>query len=123
MSKLKKDAARFKRRRNRSKTLYKTADSRHRLCVYRSNQNIEAQIIDDIKGVTIVSASTIDKELKTKIKNTDTKTEKSKLVGKILAERAKDKKIKKVVFDRNGFSYQGRIKALAEAAREGGLSF
>ena len=74
MSKLKKDAARFKRRRNRSKTLYKTADSRHRLCVYRSNQNIEAQIIDDIKGVTIVSASTIDKELKTKIKNTDTKT-------------------------------------------------
>ena len=123
MSKLKKDAARFKRRRNRSKTLYKTADSRHRLCVYRSNQNIEAQIIDDIKGVTIVSASTIDKELKTKIKNTDTKTEKSKLVGKILAERAVGKKIKKVVFDRNGFSYQGRIKALAEAAREGGLSF
>ncbi len=123
MSKLKKDAARFERRRNRSKTLYKTADSRHRLCVYRSNQNIEAQIIDDLKGVTIVSASTIDKELKTKIKNTDTKTEKSKLVGKILAERAVGKKIKKVVFDRNGFSYQGRIKALAEAAREGGLSF
>jgi large subunit ribosomal protein L18 len=123
MSKLKKDVARFERRRNRSKTLYKTADSRHRLCVYRSNQNIEAQIIDDIKGVTIVSASTIDKELKTKIKNTDTKTEKSKLVGKILAERAVGKKIKKVVFDRNGFSYQGRIKALAEAAREGGLSF
>jgi large subunit ribosomal protein L18 len=123
MSKLKKDAARFERRRNRSKTLYKTADSRHRLCVYRSNKNIEAQIIDDIKGVTIVSASTIDKELKTKIKNTDTKTEKSKLVGKILAERAVGKKIKKVVFDRNGFSYQGRIKALAEAAREGGLSF
>ena len=123
MSKLKKDAARFERRRNRSKTLYKTVDSRHRLCVYRSNQNIEAQIIDDINGVTIVSASTVDKELKTKIRNTDTKTEKSKLVGKILAERAKDKKIKKVVFDRNGFSYQGRIKALAEAAREGGLSF
>ncbi len=123
MSKLKKDAARFERRRNRSKTLYKTADSRHRLCVYRSNQNIEAQIIDDIKGVTIVSASTIDKELKTKIKNTDTKTDKSKLVGKLLAERAVGKKIKKVVFDRNGFSYQGRIKALAEAAREGGLSF
>ncbi len=123
MSKLKKDAARFERRRNRSKTLYKTADSRHRLCVYRSNQNIEAQIIDDIKGVTIVSASTIDKELKTKIKNTDTKTDKSKLVGKLLAERAIENKIKKVVFDRNGFSYQGRIKALAEAAREGGLSF
>ena len=123
MSKIKKNAARFERRRNRSKTLYKTANSRPRLCVYRSNQNIEAQIIDDINGVTMVSASTVDKELKTKINNTDSKTKKSKLVGKLLAERAKGKKIKQVVFDRNGFSYQGRIKALAEAAREGGLSF
>ena len=123
MSKLRKKAARFERRRNRSKTLYKTANDRHRLCVYRSNQNIEAQIIDDIKGVTIVSASTIDKELKVKIKKADTKTEQGKLVGKVLAERAINKKIKKVVFDRNGFSYQGRVKALAEAAREGGLSF
>lgn len=123
MSKLRKIAARFERRRNRSKTLYKTANDRFRLCVYRSNKNIEAQIIDDIKGITIVSASTVDKELKAKIKIAETKTEQGKLVGKILAERALNKKIKKVVFDRNGFSYQGRVKALAEAAREGGLSF
>ncbi len=123
MSKLRKIAARFERRRNRSKTLYKTANGRLRLCVYRSNKNIEAQIIDDIKGITIVSASTIDKKLKAKIKTAETKTEQGKLVGALLAERALNKKIKKVVFDRNGFSYQGRVKALAEAAREGGLSF
>jgi large subunit ribosomal protein L18 len=123
MSKSRKIAARFERRRNRSKTLYKIANGRLRLCVYRSNKNIEAQIIDDLKGITIVSASTIDKELKAKIKKSETKTEQGKLVGKILAERAINKKIKKVVFDRNGFSYQGRVKALAEAAREGGLSF
>ncbi len=123
MSKLRKKVARFERRRNRSKTLYKTVSDRPRLCVYRSNKNIEAQIIDDIKGITITSASTIDKELKAKIKKAETKTEQGKLVGKILAERAINKKIKKVVFDRNGFSYQGRVKALAEAAREGGLSF
>ncbi len=123
MSKSRKIAARFERRRNRSKALYKIANDRLRLCVYRSNKNIEAQIIDDLKGITIVSASTIDKELKAKIIKAETKTEQGKLVGKILAERAVNKKIKKVVFDRNGFSYQGRVKALAEAAREGGLSF
>ncbi len=123
MSKMRKKEARFERRRNRSKTLYKKASDRLRLCVYRSNKNIDAQIIDDIKGITIVSASTVDKELKAKIKKARTKTEQGKLVGKILAERAINKKIKEVVFDRNGFSYQGRVKALAEAAREGGLSF
>ncbi len=123
MSKLRKKVARFERRRNRSKSQYKTVSDRHRLCVYRSNKNIEAQIIDDIKGITIVSASTADKELKAKIKKAGTKTEQSKFVGAILAERAINKTIKEVVFDRNGFSYQGRVKALAEAAREGGLSF
>ena len=123
MSKLTKKVARFERRRNRSKSLYKTSGDRLRLCVYRSNKNIEAQIIDDAKGVTLASASTIDKAIKSKTTNVVSKTEKSKLVGKILAERAIKKKIKLVVFDRNGFSYQGRVKALAEAAREGGLSF
>ena len=121
MSKLRKKVARFERRRNRSKSLYKTSGDRHRLCVYRSNKNIEAQIIDDTKGVTIVSASTVDKVFKAE--KDVSKTEQSKLVGKTLAERALKKKIKLVVFDRNGFSYQGRVKALAEAAREGGLSF
>ena len=123
MSKLKKKIARFERRRNRSKTLYKSDNGRLRLCVFRSNKNIEAQIIDDMKGITVVSASTSDKEIKSKIKKDDTKTVQWKLVGSILAERAKSKKIKSVMFDRNGFSYHGRIKALAEAAREGGLSF
>ncbi len=123
MSKLRKKVARFERRRNRSKSLYKTASNRLRLCVYRSNKNIEAQIIDDTKGITIVSASTVDKEIKAKLTDNVTKTEQSKLVGKVLAERALKKKIKQVVFDRNGFNYHGRVKALAEAAREGGLSF
>ena len=123
MSKLTKKVARFERRRNRSKSLYKTSSGRLRLCVYRSNKNIEAQIIDDTKGVTVASASTIDKAIKSNTTNAVSKTEQSKLVGKTLAERAIKKKIKLVVFDRNGFSYQGRVKALAEAAREGGLSF
>jgi large subunit ribosomal protein L18 len=123
MSKLTKKVARFERRRNRSKSLYKTSGDRLRLCVYRSNKNIEAQIIDDAKGVTLASASTIDKAIKPKTTDAVSKTEQSKIVGKILAERAIKKKIKLVVFDRNGFSYQGRVKALAEAAREGGLSF
>ena len=123
MSKSRKKVARFERRRNRSKSLYKTTSDRLRLCVYRSNKNIEVQIIDDTKGVTVASASTVDKAIKSKIINTLSKTEQSKLVGKTLAERAKRKKVKLVVFDRNGFSYQGRVKALAEAAREGGLSF
>ena len=123
MSKLTKKVARFERRRNRSKSLYKTSGDRLRLCVYRSNKNIEAQIIDDAKSVTLASASTIDKAIKSKTTDALSKTEQSKLVGKALAERAIKKKIKLVVFDRNGFSYQGRVKALAEAAREGGLSF
>ncbi len=123
MSKIKKIEARFNRRRNRSKSLYKATSDRPRLCVYRSNQNIEVQIIDDTKGITIVSASTIDKEIKAKLSNKLTKTEQSKLVGKTLAERALKNKVKQVVFDRNGFNYHGRVKALAEAAREGGLSF
>ncbi len=123
MSKLTKKVARFERRRNRSKSLYKTSGDRLRLCVYRSNKNIEAQIIDDTKGVTVASASTVDKAIKPKTTDAVSKTQQSKLVGKTLAERAIKKKIKLVVFDRNGFSYQGRVKALAEAAREGGLSF
>lgn len=123
MSKLRKKVARFERRRNRSKRHFNMASDRPRLCVYRSNKNIEAQIIDDVKGVTLVSASTVDKELRANVKKADSKIKQSQLVGKTLAERALKKKISKVIFDRNGFSYHGRIKHLAEAAREGGLSF
>ena len=92
---------------------------RPRLSVYRSNTNIYAQIIDDVAGNTLVSASTLDKEVKVKHAN----KEAAKEVGALIAKRAADKKIKSVVFDRGGYIYHGVIKELAEAAREGGLSF
>lgn len=96
-----------------------TAD-RPRLNVFRSNANITAQIIDDEKGVTLVSASTLEKELK--ITNGGN-VEAAKLIGAEIAKRAKKAKITKVVFDRGGYLYHGRVKALAEAARENGLEF
>ena len=91
-----------------------------RLNVFRSNSNIFAQIIDDTKGETLVSASSIDKELK--LENGGN-VEAAVKVGKLLAERAKKAKITNVVFDRGGYLYHGRVKALAEAARENGLNF
>jgi len=91
-----------------------------RLNVFRSNSNIFAQIIDDEKQVTLVSASSIDKELK--LENGGN-TEAATKVGELLAKRAKKEKITKVVFDRGGYQYHGRVKALAEAAREAGLEF
>ena len=93
---------------------------RPRLCVFRSNANIEAQIIDDVKGVTLVSASSLEKELN--LKNGGN-VEAATKVGELLAKKAKKAKISKVVFDRGGYLYHGRVKALAEAAREGGLEF
>ena len=95
-----------------------TAD-RPRLCVYRSNTNIYAQIIDDVAGNTLVSASTLDKEVKTKYANKDA----AKEVGTLIAKRATEKNIKSVVFDRSGYIYHGVVKELAEAARKGGLDF
>ena len=92
---------------------------RPRLCVYRSNSNIYAQIIDDVAGNTLVSASTLDKEIKTKYANKQA----AKEVGTLIAKRAADKKIVDVVFDRGGYIYHGVVKELAEAAREGGLKF
>lgn len=91
-----------------------------RLCVYRSNNNIFAQLIDDVNGVTLVSASTIMKDMKVEKGGNQ---EAAKTVGKALAEKAIAKGIKEVVFDRSGYKYTGRIAALAEAAREAGLSF
>lgn len=90
-----------------------------RLCMYRSNTNIYAQIIDDVNGNTLVSASTMDKEVKTKHAN----KEAAKEVGALIAKRAKDKKIIDVVFDRSGYQYHGVVKELAESARQGGLNF
>jgi len=91
---------------------------RPRLCVFRSAQHIYAQLIDDDKGKTLVGAS--DRDLKGK---KEKKTNKAMEVGKLIAKKALEKKIEKVVFDRGGYQYQGRIKALAEGAREGGLKF
>ena len=90
-----------------------------RLCVYRSNSNIYAQIIDDVAGNTLVSASTLDKEIKTKHAN----KEAAKEVGTLIAKKAAEKNIEQVVFDRGGYIYHGVVKELAEAAREGGLKF
>ncbi len=90
-----------------------------RLCVYRSNNNLFAQIIDDVAGNTLVSASTLDKEVKVKHSN----KEAAKEVGALIAKRALDKKIDTIVFDRSGYIYHGVIKELAEAAREAGLKF
>ena len=93
-----------------------------RLCVYRSNKNISAQIIDDVNGVTLASASTIDKELKADIKYGGNK-EAAKAVGEAIAKRALAKGIETVCFDRGGFLYHGRVKELADGAREAGLKF
>jgi large subunit ribosomal protein L18 len=92
------------------------------LNVFRSLKDIYAQVIDDETGRTLVSASSIDKELRVKTEGL-TKTDQAKLVGKTVAERAKEKGIDSVVFDRGGYRYIGRVKALADSAREGGLKF
>ena len=92
---------------------------RPRLCVYRSNNNLFVQVIDDTKGNTIACASTLDKEVKVKHSN----KEAAKEVGALIAKRALEKNIKEVVFDRGGYIYHGVVKELAEAAREGGLTF
>ena len=96
--------------------------SRPRLCVFRSNTNIYAQIIDDEAGKTLVSASTLDKEVKASIENGSNK-EGAAAVGKKIAERALAANINEVVFDRGGYIFHGRVEALAEAAREAGLKF
>lgn len=95
---------------------------RPRLSVYRSNSNISVQIIDDVSGVTLASASTLDKELKGQIANGGNK-EAAKLVGEAVAKRALAKGIETVSFDRGGFLYHGRVKELAEGARAAGLKF
>ena len=92
---------------------------RPRLNVFRSETNIYAQVIDDTKGITLVSASSLEKDFECD----GTKTDAAKKVGEVLAERAKAKGIEAVVFDRGGYLYHGRVKALAEGAREGGLQF
>ena len=121
MAKLSRSEARVKRHARVRINLAGTAE-RPRLSVYRSLDAIYAQVIDDQAGETLVSASTIDRALKADMAGKN-KTEQAKLVGKAIAERAKEKGITTVVFDRGGFRYFGRVKALAEGAREAGLEF
>ena len=103
------------------KDLYGTPE-KPRLCVFRSNKNISVQIIDDVNGVTLASASTLDKELKGQIEYGGNK-DAAKKVGEAIAKRAMDKGIETVAFDRGGFLYHGRVKELADGAREAGLKF
>ena len=100
----------------------RAAGERARLSVFRSSKHIYAQVIDDLKGETLVAASSIEKDMRGQLK-TGANVEAAKAVGKLVADRAGAKGIKDVVFDRGGYLYHGRIKALADAAREGGLKF
>jgi large subunit ribosomal protein L18 len=121
MAKKSRSLARERRHARVRKTLSGTT-SRPRLNVFKSLTGIYAQIIDDIQGTTLISASTVDKEIREQVKGMK-KTEQAKAIGKAIAERAKSKGISSVVFDRGGFRYVGRVKALADGAREGGLQF
>ena len=107
------------RRHKRVRTKFMGTTECQRLCVFRINANVYAQVIDDTKGVTLVQASTLDKEVKTKHSN----KEAAKEVGTLVAKRALEKNIKTVVYDRGGYVYHGVVKELAEAAREAGLEF
>ena len=121
MAEKSRSAARIRRHLRVRKNVFGTAE-RSRLSVFRSINEIYAQVIDDIDGNTLISASSIDKDLRAKMAGLK-KSEQAKLVGQAVAERAKGKGIKAVVFDRGGFRYTGRVKALADGAREGGLEF
>lgn len=116
-----KNKARLKRHLRVRKKIEGTAQ-RPRLNVYRSSKHIYVQLIDDVAGVTLVSASTVDKELSEKIGNGGN-VESARQVGELIAKRAQDKGFKNVVFDRGGYLYHGRVQALADAAREAGLEF
>ncbi len=112
---------RERRKKSIRKVIGGTAE-RPRLSVYRSATNIYAQIIDDTSGNTLVAVSTLNKELKGKLKNGGN-VEAAQKVGELLSKLAKKRKVTKIAFDRNGYLYHGRVKALADAAREGGLEF
>ncbi|UCD37774.1 MAG: 50S ribosomal protein L18 [Fidelibacterota bacterium] len=111
------------RRRRRVKKRIDRYAGKHRLVVSRSAKHITGQIVDDLAGSTLVSASSIEKALAAEVKAEANKTVVAKKIGLILGRRAKEKKIKEVVFDRGAYLYHGRVKAFAEGAREGGLNF
>ena len=97
--------------------------TKNRLVVYRSNKHISAQIVDDNNHSTLVAASSMDKEIEKSIKSAESKIQMSEIVGEALASKAIENKITEVIFDRNGYKYHGRVKAFADAARKGGLTF
>jgi len=114
---------RMERRQGRTRgALKRAAHGRKRLSIFRSSKHIYAQVIDDDAGKTLASASSAEKTTRDGLK-TGANIEAAKTVGKLIAERAKEKGVKDVVFDRGGYLYHGRVKALADAAREGGLNF
>jgi len=112
-----------RRRHNKVRARIKGIERRLRLSVFKSNRHIYAQIIDDAKQITLAAASDLEKEFKRKGRKSMTKVDEAKEVGKLLAKRVINKKIKGVVFDRGGYRYTGRVRALATGSREGGLKF
>lgn len=115
--------SKFDRRRDRvRRSVRSAANGRPRLSVHRSSQHIYAQVIDDTAGKTVASASTLEKDLRESLKTGGNK-DAAAAVGKLIAERAGEAGVKQVVFDRGGYLFHGRVKALADAAREGGLEF
>lgn len=121
MSKKDRRLGRLRRRKHIRKHISGTPE-RPRLSVFRSLQHIYAQVIDDTQGETMAAASTLDPEVREQVDGL-AKVEQARIVGQVLATRALDKGVTQVVFDRGGYKYHGRVKALAEAAREGGLEF
>jgi large subunit ribosomal protein L18 len=121
MANVSRNDRRVKRHKRVRKNLTGTPE-KPRLCVFRSNKNISCQIIDDVNKVTLASASSLEKELKAELANGGNK-EAAKKIGEIVAKRALEKGIEVVTFDRGGFLYHGRVKELADGAREGGLKF
>lgn len=111
-----------RRRARVRRAVKKAANGRLRLSVYRSSKNIYAQLIDDVQGVTVAAASTVEKNVRGGLK-TGADTAAAEAVGKLIAQRAVEKGVKEVVFDRGSYLFHGRVKALADAAREGGLTF
>ncbi len=110
-----------RKRKLRIKYKIRGTKDRPRLCIYKSLNHIYAQLIDDESGTTVVSASTLDIDLKEKVKGSNVNS--AKLIGEVIAKKAKDLGITDVVFDRNGYIYHGKVKALADSARESGLKF
>jgi large subunit ribosomal protein L18 len=117
-----KRVARFKRKVRIRQRIKGTAD-KPRLSVFRSSKHITAQVIDDVAGRTLVAASSLEKEVREQKASFDNKTALATFIGKLIAERAQEKGVKQIVFDRNGFLYHGRVKAVSDGAREAGLKF